>query len=108
MRFSIGSAAEIIEVENMMRIGPNGDNFSTEYLQKLYEVLLRSIGKVGSKQNFWRNMSLVKSICNQNYRTRVCISNLTNEYLTERGDFFLPHYNLLFDKYGIENIPPTA
>ena len=92
----------------MMRIGPNGDNFSTEYLQKLYEVLLRSIGKVGSKQNFWRNMSLVKSICIQNYRTRVCISNLTDQYLRERGEFFLPHYNLLFDKFGIENILATA
>ena len=104
----MGSAAERLEVEKMMKRGPDGDNFSTEYLQKLYEVLLRSIGKVGSHQNFWRNISLVKSICNQNYRTRECISNLTDNYLTERGEFFLPHYNLLFDKDGIENIRPTA
>ena len=107
VRFSIGSATERLEVENMMRRGPDGDNFSTEYLQKLYEVLLRSIGKVGSNQNFWRNISVVKSICKQNYRTRRCISNLTNQYLTERREFFLSHYNLLFDKVGIENVLPT-
>ena len=53
VRFSVGSAAEMLEVENMMKMGPNGDNFDTEYLQKLYEVLLRSIGKVGSNQNFF-------------------------------------------------------
>ena len=106
MSVSKGSEIERMEVEYMMKPVPGGDNFNKEYLRKVYDVLLRSIGKVGNNANFCKNYQMVKSIVMTHYENKKCISNLTDEYLRARRTFFLTQY-ALFDDLGIRDRLPT-
>ena len=112
VKVSEGPDAEKLEFQAMMiptqPTTPNGYNLSDDYYRKLYDVLLRSIGKVGNESNFWRNHDAVKSICKTHFMTEVYINNLTDEYLREIKGFFLTLYNMIFDTLGVKDILPTA
>ena len=111
VKVSGGTDAEKLEFQAMMiptqYSTPNGYNLSDDYLRKLYNVLLASIGKVGNEANFWRNYLVVRSICKTHFMTEVYINNLTDEYLREIKRFFLTLYNMTFDTLGVKDILPT-
>ena len=56
----------------------NSPPYCTEYVAKLYESLLRSVGKTGTIGNFIKNVSLLKHIIRIHFASKECISDLSD------------------------------
>ena len=66
-------------------------------MAKLYESLLRSVGKTGTIENFIKNVSLLKHIIRIHFASNDCMSDLSDAFKAERETYFRP----IFEKYFI-------
>ena len=79
----------------------NSPPYCTEYVAKLYESLLRSVGKTGTIGNFINNVDLLNDIIRKHHASKDCISDLSDTFKAEREKFFRPYFEKCFNMDGL-------
>ena len=96
-----GMTAERFDQLQAMQLNPFGFHFDAVYIDKLYEVLMESIGKTGTFENFQLNINNMNQIVVNHYVKDICIRDLSDEYNAERAELFLPIFETSFNKTGV-------
>ena len=84
-----------------MQVNPFGSQFDTSYLSELYEVLMASINKKGTFENFQLNVSVMDQVVRNHYVGEVCIRDLSARFKKQRAKLFEPIYLTSFNKTGV-------
>ena len=79
----------------------NSPPYCTEYVAKLYESLLRSVGETGTIGNFIKNVSLLNHIIRIHFASKECISDLSDTFKAEREKYFHPIFEKYFNMVGL-------
>ena len=85
-------------------MAPTSCSINPAYMEKLYEVLLSSIGLVGDLENYNRNYWILYHIVTSHYDTNECIRDLSaDKFVEERAELFRPYYgcDAVFHKTGL-------
>ena len=71
------------------------------YLLELYEVLMSSIGRVGTVRNCRINISMLIQIVQDHWLTNPCLQNFSEDYAGDRARFFGPIFETSFSWEGL-------
>ena len=93
--------AERFEAQQTMMFSPFGSNFDSDYMSRLYEVLMASIGKTGSFTNFRSNTSILNQIVQNHYTTKICVRDFSERFAAQRAKLFEPIFLTSFNKTGV-------
>ena len=96
-----GVTEEWWQMQQEAMLTPFGSQFDTIFLNRLYEVLMASIDKTGSFENFQNNINVLNQVVQNHYVSDFCIRDFSAQYKEQRAKIFLPIFTSSFNKRGL-------